>query len=84
MIASTIKQELPDGFQRAEFLIEKGQVDAIVTRTEMRDRLAMMIDFGTSAWEGYGELPEPEPEVAVEDEAAASSEDEPAEAEQEG
>jgi acetyl-CoA carboxylase carboxyl transferase subunit beta len=75
VIASTIKQELPEGFQRAEFLIEKGQVDAIVTRTEMRDRLAMMIDFGTSAWEGYGVEPEPEPEEAAEGEAEPDGKD---------
>jgi len=50
VIASTIKQELPDGFQRAEFLLEKGQIDLIVDRPKMRDRLAMLIDFGTDAW----------------------------------
>ena len=51
VIASTIKQELPDGFQRAEFLLEKGQLDLLVDRHEMRDRLANLIDFGTHAWD---------------------------------
>lgn len=46
VIASTIKQELPEGFQRAEFLLEKGQVDVIVSRDEMRNMLARLIDFG--------------------------------------
>ncbi len=46
VIASTIKQELPEGFQRAEFLLEKGQVDVIVARDEMRNMLARLIDFG--------------------------------------
>ena len=51
VIASTIKQELPEGFQRSEFLLDKGQLDMIVDRTRMRDRLAMLIDFGTASWE---------------------------------
>ncbi len=46
VIASTIKQELPEGFQRSEFLLEKGQVDVIVPRDEMRNMLARLIDFG--------------------------------------
>lgn len=51
VIASTIKQELPEGFQRSEFLIEKGQLDLIVGRDVMRDRLAQLIDYGTHAWD---------------------------------
>lgn len=53
VIASTIKQELPPGFQRAEFLIEKGQLDRIVERTELPGMLAKLIDYGTAAWESY-------------------------------
>ncbi len=49
VIASTIKQELPPGFQRAEFLLEKGQVDAIVRRKDLRPTLASLIDFGRGA-----------------------------------
>jgi acetyl-CoA carboxylase carboxyl transferase subunit beta len=45
VIATTIKQELPPGFQRAEFLLEKGHVDAIVPRTELRQTLARLIDY---------------------------------------
>ena len=45
VIATTIKQELPPGFQRAEFLLEKGMIDAIVSRTEMRETLAKLIDY---------------------------------------
>ena len=48
VIASTIKQELPEGFQRSEFLLEKGQVDVIVSRDEMRNMLARLIDFGAA------------------------------------
>ena len=53
VIASTIKQELPEGFQRAEFLLEHGQLDMIVPRHEMRGRLAALIDFGTHSWPDY-------------------------------
>jgi acetyl-CoA carboxylase carboxyl transferase subunit beta len=51
VIATTLKQELPKGFQRAEFLIEKGQIDAIVGRPEMRAKLKSLIEFGRRAWE---------------------------------
>jgi len=45
VIATTLMQELPPGFQRAEFLLEKGQVDAIVKRDDLCGVLAMLIDF---------------------------------------
>jgi acetyl-CoA carboxylase carboxyl transferase subunit beta len=45
VIATTLKIELPPGFQRAEFLLEKGQIDRIVRRGEMRQRLAQFLDF---------------------------------------
>ncbi|HUG41452.1 MAG TPA: acetyl-CoA carboxylase, carboxyltransferase subunit beta [Longimicrobiales bacterium] len=40
VIEQTIKQELPDGFQRSEFLLEHGMVDAIVDRRAMKTRVA--------------------------------------------
>lgn len=45
VIATTIKQELPPGFQRAEFMLEKGMIDSIVRRTELRDTIAKLIDY---------------------------------------
>jgi acetyl-CoA carboxylase carboxyl transferase subunit beta len=39
VIEQTIKQKLPEGFQRAEFLVEKGYVDMIVPRNELKARL---------------------------------------------
>ena len=45
VIATTIKQELPPGFQRAEFLLEKGQIDSIVRRADLRPTLARLLDF---------------------------------------
>jgi acetyl-CoA carboxylase carboxyl transferase subunit beta len=43
VIEQTVKQTLPEGFQRAEFLVEHGAVDMIVDRREMRDRLVSLI-----------------------------------------
>ena len=45
VIEQTVRQKLPDGFQRAEFLVEKGALDMIVDRREMRDRLASLISL---------------------------------------
>ena len=45
VIANTIKAELPEGFQRAEFLLEHGFVDLIVPRKDLRSELARLIDF---------------------------------------
>jgi acetyl-CoA carboxylase carboxyl transferase subunit beta len=44
-IAETIKIELPEGFQRAEFLVEQGFVDMIVERKDLRSELARLIDY---------------------------------------
>jgi len=46
VIATTLKQELPPGFQRAEFLLEKGQLDGIVRRTELPETLGRLLDYG--------------------------------------
>ncbi len=43
VIKQTIRQDLPDGFQRAEFLLEKGFVDRIVPRAELRDQVAQIL-----------------------------------------
>jgi acetyl-CoA carboxylase carboxyl transferase subunit beta len=45
VIANTIKSELPEGFQRAEFLLEHGFIDRIVHRNELRSELARLIDY---------------------------------------
>ncbi len=39
VIEQTVRETLPEGFQRSEFLLEKGAIDMIVDRREMRDRL---------------------------------------------
>src|SRR2546430_2615730 len=39
VIEQTVRQKLPEGFQRAEFLLEKGAIDMIVDRRKLRDKL---------------------------------------------
>jgi acetyl-CoA carboxylase carboxyl transferase subunit beta len=43
VIEQTVRETLPEGFQRAEFLIEKGAIDMIVDRRELRDKLASLL-----------------------------------------
>jgi acetyl-CoA carboxylase carboxyl transferase subunit beta len=43
VIEQTVRETLPDGFQRAEFLVEHGAVDIIIDRRQMRDRLSVLI-----------------------------------------
>jgi acetyl-CoA carboxylase carboxyl transferase subunit beta len=45
VIEQTIRQKLPEGFQRSEFLLEKGFLDAVVHRREMKDYLIRALDF---------------------------------------
>lgn len=47
VIEQTIKQKLPQGFQRAEFLVEHGMVDAIIERREMRESLYTLLKLHT-------------------------------------
>jgi acetyl-CoA carboxylase carboxyl transferase subunit beta len=47
VIEQTIKQQLPQGFQRAEFLLEHGMIDMIVPRREMRATVGKILDFFT-------------------------------------
>ena len=43
VIEQTVREKLPEGFQRSEFLIEKGAIDMIVDRRDMRDRLHSLL-----------------------------------------
>ena len=58
VIEQTIRQKLPEGFQRSEFLLEHGMIDAIVDRREMKAAIARILRFGVKT-------PEPEPESAA-------------------
>jgi len=48
VIEGTIRQTLPEGFQRSEFLLEKGFVDMIVPRERQRATIAALIDLHRS------------------------------------
>jgi len=43
VIEQTVRETLPEGFQRAEFLVEKGAVDLVVDRRELRDKIAQLL-----------------------------------------
>lgn len=45
VIEQTIRQKLPEGFQRAEFLLKHGFLDAVVRRHDMKDFIARALDF---------------------------------------
>ena len=45
VIQDTIREQLPDGFQRAEYLHEHGMVDMVVERKDLRGTLANLLDY---------------------------------------
>lgn len=47
VIKQTIGQDLPEGFQRAEFQLQHGFVDAVVSRNEMKEKLKEILEFST-------------------------------------
>jgi acetyl-CoA carboxylase carboxyl transferase subunit beta len=56
VIEQTIRQKLPEGFQRSEFLLEKGMIDLVVDRREMKTTIANALRFmgtGQSAVAGH-------------------------------
>ena len=57
VIEQTIRQKLPEGFQRSEFLLEKGMLDLVVDRRELKATIANALRFMGAA--------EPAPPVAV-------------------
>jgi acetyl-CoA carboxylase carboxyl transferase subunit beta len=60
VIEQTIRQKLPDNFQTAEFLLEKGAIDMVVERKDIKDLLVRLLDYGVGgkpASNGYSTLP---------------------------
>jgi acetyl-CoA carboxylase carboxyl transferase subunit beta len=45
VVEQTIRQKLPEGFQRSEFLLEHGMLDAVVDRRELKGYLRRVLDF---------------------------------------
>jgi acetyl-CoA carboxylase carboxyl transferase subunit beta len=70
VIEQTIRQKLPEGFQRSEFLLEHGMLDSVVDRRELKDVIARFLRFARAS----RPVPVAEPAVAVA--AAARSEGE--------
>jgi acetyl-CoA carboxylase carboxyl transferase subunit beta len=57
VIEQTIRQKLPEGFQRSEFLLERGMLDLVVDRRELKAAIARVLRFGQSA--KPARMPEP-------------------------
>jgi acetyl-CoA carboxylase carboxyl transferase subunit beta len=76
VIEQTVREKLPEGFQRAEYLLEHGILDMVVKRAEMRATLARVIALLREPLPPLAE-PEPEPEAAAA-EAAEPAAAEPA------
>jgi acetyl-CoA carboxylase carboxyl transferase subunit beta len=45
VIEQTIREKLPEGFQRAEYLLDHGMIDMVVPRAELKDRLALLVGY---------------------------------------
>ena len=46
VIEQTIRQKLPEGFQRSEFLLEHGMLDMVIDRRELKDVVVRLLKFG--------------------------------------
>ena len=57
VIQDTIGEELPPGFQRSDFVLEHGMVDAVVHRKEMRDTVARLLGFLWQSTDGFKSAP---------------------------
>ncbi|MDE0075742.1 MAG: acetyl-CoA carboxylase, carboxyltransferase subunit beta [Gammaproteobacteria bacterium] len=54
VIEETIRQELPDGFQRSEFLLEHGMLDCVVPRSELKATVALLLRHMWAGWKPQG------------------------------
>jgi len=63
VIRQTIGEDLPPGFQRAEFVLEKGFVDRIVPRQRMRDEVSLLLEFFWRSTRGFAREGAPSPHV---------------------
>jgi acetyl-CoA carboxylase carboxyl transferase subunit beta len=52
IIEQTIREELPEDFQTAEFLLKHGQLDAVISRLELKDKLTTVLDIHHAGGEG--------------------------------
>jgi acetyl-CoA carboxylase carboxyl transferase subunit beta len=64
VIEQTIREKLPEGFQRAEYLLDHGMLDRVTSRLEMRDELIKIIRILTNnSPQIKGDLPSPTQET---------------------
>lgn len=84
VIEQTVREKLPEGFQRAEFLLEHGQVDMIISRLELRDRLSSVLSMFMHRLMAQESLAEVEADETVDDELSAVAESVQGEDEQSG
>ena len=71
VIEQTIRQKLPEGFQRSEFLLEKGMIDLVVDRREMKGIIAAALRFmGATSRPSAIVAPPPPATAAAESELA--------------
>jgi acetyl-CoA carboxylase carboxyl transferase subunit beta len=73
VIEQTVRETLPEGFQRSEFLLEHGAIDMIIDRRQMRDRIANMVTTLQGMTVSQPEL-DPEPEQDTDPKPEADSE----------
>ena len=68
VIEQTVREKLPEGFQRSEFLLEHGAIDMILHRHQMRERIAHLLAK-------FGNLEKPDTEAPIEIEVTEKSDD---------
>ena len=71
VIEQTIREKLPDGFQRAEYLMDHGMVDMVVPRTELKATIARLLKIFLHEplpveTEAQTETPQPQPDETEE------------------
>ena len=64
VIRQTIGEDLPPGFQRAEFVLEKGFVDRIVHRKQMHDEVSRLLEFFWRSTHGFAPAGRPSPHAS--------------------
>jgi acetyl-CoA carboxylase carboxyl transferase subunit beta len=74
VIEETIREKLPEGFQRAEYLLEHGMLDRVVHRRDLRGELIRITDLLMNTREGATVVPLLAPENAKTDQPQASAE----------
>ena len=48
VIEQTIREKLPEGFQRAEYLLEHGMIDMVVSRSDLKEKLTLLAAYLTA------------------------------------